>query len=417
MCTLESPSAPFRMGAATSQVESTPVFRQPASLDHIFANNVRFLSMAAIIAVHAIASYPALVQLPSIPSTILYFSQPVKFGSIGFFLVAGFLFGERIDAYSPIVYFKRRLRNVFVPWLLWFSLFCVMFLASDVVHKRLVGSILSGAFTVCRGLLLDSPFWFVPNLLLALALLLLFRRFLIDVRMGLVLLLASLFYGVNIYGQWVAVVHTRAVFGFVFYLWLGAWCAWNFSALEKRLARIPVSAMLGLIALTLTLALAESKLLVSLGSIDPMNVLRISNQIYSVVVVLGIVKVKHALWPRFVDVRKNTFGLYLTHFFGIVLLAMAVKRILPHWGSLSMWRESSVGLLLILVVFCLTYAGSLLVVKVLVSNPRLRWAVGVSARSGALVRQTQKVKIGAAPDFIRVSAIGDVSKASPRGLY
>jgi len=60
-----------------------------------------------------------------------------------------------------------------------------------------------------------------------------------------------------------------AILGFVFYLWLGAWGAWHFPALEKLLARVPAIAMLGLIFLTLTLALAETKLLHALGSIDP----------------------------------------------------------------------------------------------------------------------------------------------------
>lgn len=382
-----------------------PISRQPASPDHVFANNVRFLSMAAIVGVHAISAYSSIVRLPAVSLPLTYFGQSMKFGTIAFFLVAGFLFGERIDVCSPREYYMRRLRNVLAPWLLWFLLFGSLVLAGDVVHKRFAGSIMSHAFTIYGNLLLDTAFWFVPNLLFALALLLLFRRFLIDVRMGLAFLLASLFYGVNIYGQWIPVRHPQAVFGFVFYLWLGAWCAWHFPALEKRLARIPASAMLGLIVLTLALALAESKFLTSLGSIDPMNSLRISNQIYSVVVALGIVKVKRALWPRFVDVRKHTFGLYLTHVFGLGVLTVALKRILPHWAALSIWRESTVGLLLILAIFCLTYAGCLLAVKALLSNPRLRWTVGVFARSGARHRQSQESEWRNA-DFLQTRRLG-----------
>jgi membrane-bound acyltransferase YfiQ involved in biofilm formation len=241
-----------------------------------------------------------------------------------------------------------------------------------------------------------TAFWFVPNLLFALALLLLFRRLLHDARMGFVFLLASLFYGVNIYGEWIPVAHTQAIFGFVFYLWLGAWCAWHFPALEKRLARLSASVMLGLILLALVLALAESKLLYALGSIDPLNTLRISNQLYSVVVVLGILKVKRALWPRFVDVRKHTFGLYLTHTAGIALLGAAFRRLLPYFAPLSRWRESTEGLLLILVMFCLTYAGCLLAVRALLSNPSLRWVVGLPAQSAARIEHTVERKFGEA---------------------
>ena len=396
MGTLNLTTAPFRVGVATSPVDSMTGSRQPASLDHTFANNVRFLSMAAIIGVHAVGAYSAVVQLPSVPPSLFFIEQTLKFGTIGFFLVAGFLFGERIDTHSPLEYFKRRLRNVFVPWLFWFSLFCMLMLGADVVHARLIVPIMPHVLIRCTECLVGTAFWFVPNLLFALALLLLFRRLLHDVRMGFVFLLASLFYGVNIYGEWIPVAHTQAIFGFVFYLWLGAWCAWHFPALEKRLARLSASVMLGLILLTLALALAESKLLYALGSIAPMDTLRISNQIYSVVMVLGIVKVKHTLWPRFVDVRKHTFGLYLTHIFGLALVGAALKVILPYCAPLSRWRESTEGLLLMLVMFCLTYAGCLLAVRALLSNPSLRWVVGLPAQSVARIEHTEERKFGEA---------------------
>jgi peptidoglycan/LPS O-acetylase OafA/YrhL len=396
MGTLNLTAAPFRVGVATSPVDSMTGSRQPASHEHTFANNVRFLSMAAIIGAHTVGIYCGVVQLPSIPLSLVFIEQSLKFGTIAFFLVAGFLFGERIDAYSPLGYFKRRLRNVFVPWLFWFSLFCMLMVGADVVHARLIVPIMPHVLIRCTECLVGTAFWFVPNLLFALALLLLFRRLLHDARMGFVFLLASLFYGVNIYGEWIPVAHTQAIFGFVFYLWLGAWCAWHFPALEKRLARLSASVMLGLILLALVLALAESKLLYALGSIDPLNTLRISNQLYSVVVVLGILKVKRALWPRFVDVRKHTFGLYLTHTAGIALLGAAFRRLLPYFAPLSRWRESTEGLLLILVMFCLTYAGCLLAVRALLSNPSLRWVVGLPAQSAARIEHTVERKFGEA---------------------
>jgi len=43
---------------------------------------------------------------------------------------------------------------------------------------------LAASIPQVQELLLDSAFWFVPNLLFALALLLIFRRILTDVRMG-----------------------------------------------------------------------------------------------------------------------------------------------------------------------------------------------------------------------------------------
>src|ERR1700751_3180095 len=95
-----------------SQTPITNVFAdEPAATtllrkdhNHLFANNVRFLSMAAIIGIHTLDNYPSAVALTSIPPYLFYLVQPLKFGTIGFFLVSGFLFGERIEKHSPFEY-------------------------------------------------------------------------------------------------------------------------------------------------------------------------------------------------------------------------------------------------------------------------------------------------------------------------
>ena len=385
----------------TRQISETASSRQHSNTDHTFANNVRFISMAAIIGVHSIGSYSVIAQLPSVPALLLYFEQPLKFGTIAFFLVAGFLFGQRIDTCSAFEYFEKRLLNVFVPWLVWFSAYFSLVLGADFIHGRLADSNFSQLVAECEDCLKYTAFWFVPNLLLCLAILLLFRPFLKSIRTGILFALASLFYAVNVYGHWVPVTHTRALFGFVFYLWLGAWCAWHFPALEKWIERIRVGAVVALLLLTLALALAESRLLYTLGSIDPMNTLRISNQVFSVVMVLAIMKLKRAVWPHFVDVRKHTFGLYLTHTSCLAVLASVLKRILPRSPQSLMWRTGTEGLLLGLLLFCLTYAGCLIVVRVLLSNDRLRWTVGLPAGG--------KNTVSESPSEMRRKAILSVS--------
>lgn len=255
-----------------------------------------------------------------------------------------------------------------------------MTLSAEFVHGRLSGAVLSGVFTNGKNCLFYSAYWFVPNLLVALGLLLVFRPFLNEARTGLIFLLASLFYGVNIYGHWIPVLHTQAVFGFVFYLWLGAWSARHFQLIEEWLSGISTAVLLGLTLFTLMLALAETKLLVALGSMDPVNTLRIGNQLYSLVAVLAIVKVKRSLWPRFVDVREHTFGLYLTHTVALALICSALKRLLSRFNALS-WGESNGGaLVLIPSVFVLTYLGCLVVVGAFRSNRTLRWTVGLPVR-------------------------------------
>jgi peptidoglycan/LPS O-acetylase OafA/YrhL len=228
--------------------------------------------------------------------------------------------------------------------------------------------------------LLNTAFWFVPNLLIALIVLLIFRRFLHDLRLGLVFFLASQFYSANIYGNWIAADHTKAVFGFVFFLWLGAWCATRFSTLEKRLAKIPTTAMIALLALTFSIALAESNLLQAFGSDFPLNTLRISNQVYSVVVVLAIIKFRRPVWPSYVHVREQTFGLYLTHttvlaFFGIVIKPLLYRLDVAPW-----WKVLAGSIILVPALYLLTYGGCLYFVRNLLAHPRLRWTVGLPVR-------------------------------------
>lgn len=350
---------------------------QQARPNYLFANNIRFLSMAAIVAVHSIdCSLPILGHNASLP----YLDQPFKFGTIAFFLVSGFLFGDRIDQCSSLDYFGRRLRNVFLPWLVWFLIYGTICTGADLVRGRFAWHGIGFALNAWNTLLLGSPFWFVPNLMFALALLLIFRRVLKDVRIGILFLLGSLFYGVNIYGHWIGVLHTRAVFGFVFYLWLGAWSSWHFSSIEKWLARIPMFIMLALVFVTLCLSLMESRVLVGLASESPTNTLRISNQLYSIAVVLAIVKLRKPTSPRFMNTREHTFGIYLTHSPLLTVLCPLLKRTVKHF-PVMLTHSDAVSMVMIVVTFILTYAGCLFLVRTLLATPWLRWSVGLASRA------------------------------------
>jgi hypothetical protein len=144
--------------------------------------------------------------------------------------------------------------------------------------------------------LFSTAYWFVPNLMIAVSVLLLCRRFLYDPRLGCALLGLSLFYGVNAYSQWIPIQnHSEAFLGFAFYLWLGAWTAKHFAAFMAWIARIPLLALLVLAVLTGLAAFGEAEVLTDRGA---MNTLRISNQIYSVLAVLAIFKARGGLWPR-----------------------------------------------------------------------------------------------------------------------
>lgn len=359
--------------------------RPAPGANHVFADNIRFLSMAAVIGLHTCQGYYLALHSSSIIEPVSYVYQALKFGTIGFFLVSGFLMGERLSQYSPVAYFQRRLRNVFVPWCVWFFLWFCLRCGSDLIRGKVADfnlSYLSSCFVAC---LFGTAFWFVPNLFLALAIILVFRRYLHQMWFGLILLLASLFYSANIYGQWILDGHTRAIFGFVFYLWLGVWSAAHYSAIERCLKRVHMRVLTGLTLLAYAIALGESRLIWRMNSPDPFNTLRLSNQIYSVLIVLVIMKLKGTVWPQFVNVREHTFGLYLTHTLALSLLLTPLKPLVRHIGAEPGWMVLLISLFLVPILFALVYGASLLVVRSLLKRLRLRWTVGLPLRKKAMV--------------------------------
>lgn len=384
---------PAKSGPDALRAPSTAQSKYP--VDHLFANNVRFLSMAGVVACHCIFGFGLMSGINSSGTLFIGMVQPFKFATIGFFLISGFLMNEGLTRRDPLDYLKRRLQRVFAPWLLWFSLLFAMMVAGQVVRGKLdllsLGDSLPLLFHSFRYCLFSTAYWFVPNLLIALCVLLLCRRILSDMRFGCLLLTFSLFYGLNVYAQWLPVEsHTEALLGFVFYLWLGAWGARNFNVIQSFLARIPMAALIALSVFAGLAAAWESHLLAALGSLDVMDTLRISNQIYSVAVVLVIVKIRSAVSPRALDIRASTFGIYLTHSIIVALLSkipsQAVLSVFPtqFWGV-----TEALAICLSLAGFVVTYGCSLFLTTWLLNRQSLSWMVGCPATKKAAIAKAK----------------------------
>ncbi len=337
--------------------------------------------MFAIIAMHSCA---ILVNTGRVSAASLRgMMTPFKFGTIAFFLASGFLLGERLDDCAPVSYLQRRLEKIALPWTLWLSLLVLLLLGAKVLEHRLTlsftlatAAVIANKFYDC---MFSTAFWFVPNLLLSLAILLLLRPFLRSLRFGAFLLVLNLFYGVNLYTIWLRNHHTEALLGFVFYLWLGTYAAYHFAQLNRWVERTPASLLGAAAVVTGLLGYFEADLLERLGSADSLDTLRLSNQLFSVAVVLLLLKIKRATWPRFVDVRRHTFGLYLSHSMVQILLVSAlVEALIRH--PICWVLNTSVGhLVLWLFVLATTYGTSLGITRSLDALPRLRWTIGMPA--------------------------------------
>jgi membrane-bound acyltransferase YfiQ involved in biofilm formation len=355
---------------------------------YVSADNLRFACVLAIITVHA--SNLLAVSDPKDTKARLFQLAAVslvKFGTIGFFLISGFLLEKNLQTQSSLSLMRKRIRKVLLPWTFWFLVTCLALSATDLFHHKraflkgtpLVVSIWKTSFHTFT----STAFWFVPNLLLSLTFLLVFRRYLHSLLFGAMLLATSLFYSVNIYTQWIEVPHTRALFGFIFYLWLGHYAGVSIQRFSNLLRSIP-SGLLWLGTSIAALAqVGEGWLLLRLHSVDPLNTLKVTTQVFSVLVFLCFFKHQRSIWPKFIDVSRTTFGMYLSHVlilsgFNSALWTLLISPVAhPLLGSLAgrvtLW----------LAVTALTSGASLMLSRGISNSQTLSWIVGSPKRIAA----------------------------------
>jgi surface polysaccharide O-acyltransferase-like enzyme len=225
--------------------------------------------------------------------------------------------------------------------------------------------------------LTSTSLWFVPNLFVSLGTLLLFRKHLNRLRFGAALLAVNLFYVANIYMQWIPPEHNRALFAFIFYLWLGSYAATHLAAVNRLLAWISTPVLLVVTILSAGLSFTEARLLLHLYALDPLNTLRLSNQIFSVLVVLCFCKLPRAAWPRFVDVPRHTFGIYLSHAIIVAAVLTLTRRLLEHPSFSWIGHRVFPCTLLWVIVTAVAWTAGFLLSRAIAANPALCWLQGV----------------------------------------
>ena len=165
---------------------------------------------------------------------------------------------------------------------------------------------------IWKGVFNDS-YWFVPILFFSLAILLPLRRYWQSWWLGAVFFLLSWFYGLNQYARWISPSHTTAFFGYLFYLWLGVQLFQNFTAVRAYVDRLPWRVVLMILGFAITLMFVEDQISILGDFPNHYNALQNSNQVYALVVLVVLLKLRVRLVPSFIDVRRDSFGIYLTH--------------------------------------------------------------------------------------------------------
>lgn len=343
--------------------------------EYLFIHTVRFWSMLAIVFLHCAGEFTRHGTVSLAETGLLV--QPFKFGTIGFFIISGFLVGDRLPASNRGSYLRRRAKRLIPAWALWYGLEVVSRTRKDLLlaHGAWLnpGAVLATIPTAAGQCLTGTAMWFVPNFMVALTCIVMLRRWLNDLRLGGILLAVNLFYGVNVYTRWIPSMHEEALFGFVFYLWLGAWCSLRKERIQSW-AAAQSGWWLSLWACAAAgLAMLETVILRAHHSPDDFNSLRFGNQIYSVLMVILLVRFKRRTWPAFINVAETTYGVYLTHGIVISLVFTCAMRVVPvqvldPFGVLVVWA----------VLAPVVYYVALQLTRAIASMPWSGWAVGAT---------------------------------------
>ncbi|MCJ8208427.1 acyltransferase [Mucilaginibacter sp. RS28] len=290
--------------------------------NYAFIDHIRCLAMMSIVAEHTLGSY----HFPEGSARYwiyILIVQFAKFGTVIFFLLAGFLISEKFTDYTPGEYLKRRFASTFGPWLFWSVIFIVCYIVNLHVKERMYHD---GRFNLANILkeaketYLYTNYWFIINFMVSISLLLIFKKYLYSYKFGAVLLLFTLIYCVNIHFEWFDPSHTTAILGFVFFLWLGAQLRKHWLIVEYRVKLLPFPLLILLVVITFALSVMETRQLFNTHSVDPYNTLRFTNVLYSLSGFTLLLRVKEFAWLNKLRPRDTTYGIYLIHYILVIYL-------------------------------------------------------------------------------------------------
>lgn len=346
-----------------------------------FVDTIRCLSMIGIVFEHVeefgsynyASFYTSMLQI----SVVQFF----KFSTVAFFLIAGFLINHKFAEYTAFQYLKNRFKSTIGPWALWLNIFILI----NVINLLFIAYFKYGGKTHMPSpfleylsgqyyqVIFETSFWFILNFLICIAILLMCKRILYKTSLGILLCLVSLFYSVNLYHGWIKTSHTTALFGFVFFLWLGAYLNKYSDVLFGFVKKTSYLWLIGITLLFFVVSDLEVVYLKSLGSDDAYNTLRFTNILYSLSFFLLLLKIGSIPFVnRVFEPRKTTFGIYLTHQLIITYVLQAILRPF-HWRPEAMTLPAIICYNIL--GFMITYLISMLMVRILLMT-RLKGIIG-----------------------------------------
>jgi len=348
--------------------------------DYSFIDNLRFISMFGIVMEHSTLFWGRKFEMLNEQLVQTLSIQVFKFGTILFFILSGFLIGDKFTNYSSGEYIKRRFSNTVKPWLFWCSTMLVLTYVSWYVkyiksdNMELLIDPVGKFFENIVHITTDTSYWFILNFMVCIATLLIFRKYLFSNIFGGILAMLSFCYSANLYLQIFPTEHTIAMFGFIFYLWLGFKLNLNFDKFCRWIAHVKFWHFIIAIVLTFTISCIESVNLMHVLPNDPFNTLRISNILYSLVMFLFLFKYADFKFIKKFKPRETTFGIYLIH---QLLIFYFLPLIFQPLGIRDDQKSVYVLVVLQMVRFLIVYPIAYLLARLISLAPKkISWIIG-----------------------------------------
>ncbi len=349
-----------------------------------FADFVRFVAMLAIIFQHSfIVEKEFLIVDSASVITFFFFKVISKIGSISFFLVSGFLLSSALERYSSKEYLRKRVKNIFKPYLFFVGIYMTLNLAGGFFGEQKISSVFElPAFLASQVIntLFFTSYWFIFNYFISVMILLVMRNYLYERWLGIVLFGCTIIYSINVHEEWFTPHHSAAFIGFTFFLWLGANLKKNEEFFWHLVTQTPYWKILIAVMIGVLVNFYETVTLLQLGATVVDGSLRFSNILYCLAVFLLLCKIGMHVSFRFLNPRDETYPLYLIHPVFLKIINYALLPSLPAVRSLlTLDHPSEVSWLNVLLFqagwFIAIYAMSLVAVKIILYSP-MRWVFG-----------------------------------------
>jgi peptidoglycan/LPS O-acetylase OafA/YrhL len=350
------------------------------SLDYYGRMNVvRFIAICSVVWGHCLLGLENRVfsqdSFKIIQAVML---QAGRVGTIMFFIISGFLLFNKIDRFSPAGYVRYRFKSVIRPWAIFLLLLVLVQLFEKLTPREIFAGHLFDAiklfWALVKGAVFYAAYWFIPVSIISAVMLIALKRYVGKLWFGMILLALSLFYSVNLYKAWIPVNHTEAVFGYLFYLWLGMQINKHIYQVKYVLTRI--SAIILAIAwlFIFWLACAEGMNLTRMGCADAYGSLRLSNAVLSILLFLILLKSHRLTFVDWLHPRQNTYGIYLVHSFVVMALVPYVNKFMAaHNLYLKLPGFAVVQIMFFVSVLAITFC-----IVTIIRHSALRIALGLS---------------------------------------